>query len=183
MPRKLIELASEIVLTQVSLKPMSSAEIVSYLRQVFSTLHTLQKAEAAGIHLELDQTAEGISLEPAPKPKIMPAPQDSIQDDKVICLECSAEMKQLTSKHLVSHGMSQKEYKMKYGFTMRTPLAAKSLTRARSNAAKKNGLPENLKKFHEEKRKEKAAASAKAAPASPTDNKHRRTILRKKKAV
>lgn len=183
MPKKLVELASEIVVTQVSLKPMSSTEIVTYLRQVYSTLHSLQKAEAAGTILELDQTAPVISQEPVSEQKPMPAPQDSIQDDKVICLECGAEMKQLTSKHLVLHGMSQKEYRTKYGFTMRTPLAAKSLTEARSNAARKAGLPENLKKLQEEKRRQKAAASAKAVPAPATDNGHRRTILRKKKAV
>jgi predicted transcriptional regulator len=56
-------------------------------------------------------------------------------------------MKQFTLKHLVSHGMSQKEYRKKYGFTMRTPLATKSLTQARSKAAKKRGLPEKLKAF------------------------------------
>jgi predicted transcriptional regulator len=183
MPRKLIELASEIVLTQVARKPMSSAEIVSYLRQVFSTLHSLQKAEAAGTDLEFDPTAAEISQEPALEQKPMLAPQDSIQDDKVICLECGAEMKLLTSKHLVLHGMSQKEYKKKYGFTMRTPLAAKSLTQARSNTAKKTGLPENLKKFQEEKKQKKVAASAKTAPAPPVNSGHRRTILRKKKAV
>ena len=41
--------------------------------------------------------------------------------------------------------MSEKEYKKKYGFTMRTTLSAKSVTKARSKAAKKRGLPENLK--------------------------------------
>ena len=51
MPKKLIEIASEIVQTQVSLTPMSAADIASSLRQVFSTLQELQKAEAGGIEL------------------------------------------------------------------------------------------------------------------------------------
>ena len=149
MTKKLIEITSEIVQTQVSLAPMSGTEIASSLRQVFSTLQAMQKAEGAGTVLA---------------PQMMPeealkaiAPQDSIQDDKVICLECGAEFKQLTQKHLSSHGMSPKEYRKKYGFTMRTPLSAKSVTKARSKAAKKRGLPENLKKAIEARRQSKAS--------------------------
>jgi len=133
MPKKLIEIASEIVQIQVSRTPMSGAEIASSLRQVFNTLIELQKAETAGTVIESSQPA----AEEVAATKLSPA--DSIQNDKVICLECGGEMKWLMSKHLFSHGMNQKEYRQKYGFTMRTPLAAKSLTKARSKAAKKRG--------------------------------------------
>ena len=111
MPKKLIEIASEIVQTQVSRTPMTSADIAASLRQVFSTLQELEKAETGGI--ELAPTA----AEEAAATKLSPA--NSIQNDKVICLECGAEMRQLTSKHLVSHGMDQKEYRKKYGFSMK----------------------------------------------------------------
>ncbi len=183
MPKKLVEIASEIVQTQVSLTPMSAVEIASSLRQVFGTLHELQKAETAENNLELDQPATGAGIEPAPEQKPMLTPQGSIQNDKVICLECGAEMKQLTSKHLVSHGMDQKEYKKKYGFTMRTPLAAKSLTKARSKAAKKRGLPEKLTLLIEARRKAKTEGAAKTLAETGTANKPKRTILRKKKTV
>ena len=174
MPKKLIEIASEIVQTQVSQSSMTSTDIASSLRQVFSTLHELQKAEAGEIEL--------------PKTKVSPAPQaltpqDSIQNDKVICLECGKEMIQLTVRHLSSHGMSQKEYRKKYGFTMRTPLAAKSLTKARSKSAKKRGLPEKLKQLIERKRQAKAKASKPAAIEPVTVSKPKRTRLRKKNAV
>jgi predicted transcriptional regulator len=113
------------------------------------------------------------------------SPQDSIQDDKVICLQCEAEMRQLTSDHLVSQGMDQKQYWKKYGFSMRTPLSAKSLTKARSKAAKKRGLPEKLKALIEARRQEKAAASTKAGTKTEADaaSKAQRTRLRKKKAA
>ncbi len=157
MPKKLIEIASEIVRTQVSRTSMSAADIASSLRQVFSTLNELQKAETTGINIEVTQSA----AEEAAATKLSPA--DSIQNDKVICLECGAEMRQLTSKHLVAHGMGQKEYRKKYGFSMRTPLAAKSLSKARSKAAKKRGLPEKLKQAIEARRQKKAAAFTKSA--------------------
>jgi len=158
MTKKLVEIAAEIVQTQVSLTSMTATDIASSLRQVFSTLQEMQKAEAGGI--ELTPAAEATGEPPAEeKPVLNPA--NSIENDKVICLECGAEMRQLTSKHLVFHGMSQKEYRKKYGFSMRTPLAAKSLTKARSKAAKKRGLPEKLQKYIEARRQKKAAASTK----------------------
>ncbi len=158
MTKKLIEITSEIVQQQVAITPMSAADITSSLQQIFGTLMELQKAESA--QLELPGT-QAPALEGAASPKAL-APKDSIQENKVICLECCAEMKQLTSKHLVVHGMSQKDYKKKYGFPMKTALAAKSLTRLRSKAAKKRGLPENLVKAIEAKRQSRAKAAAPA---------------------
>ncbi|MDR3556711.1 MAG: MucR family transcriptional regulator [Syntrophobacteraceae bacterium] len=151
MGRKIIEIASEIVQTQVSLAPMSSGEITSSLRQVFGTLLELQKAESGEIDLLQVQEAS-VTQE---KASGAISPENSIQNDKVICLECGAEMKQLTQKHLISHGISSKEYKKKYGFPMRTPLAARALTKARSKAAKKRGLPANLVKAIEARRQGK----------------------------
>jgi predicted transcriptional regulator len=179
MTKKLIEIASEIVQTQVSLTPMTAADIAASLRQVFSTLHEMQKAEAGGIDIEFTQPA----TEEVAATKL--TPQDSIQNNKVICLECGAEMRQLTTKHLVAHGMSQKEYRKKYGFSMRTPLATKSLTKARSKAAKKRGLPEKLQRYIEARRQSKVKASAKAATKTETGaaGKPKRTRLRKKNAV
>jgi len=147
MSKNLIDLASEIVQTQASTTSVTADGIALSLRQVFSTLHKLQKAESGEIELpRVQESAPGKVLRP----------EDSIQTDKVICLECGAEMKWLTQKHLVAHDMTTKEYKVKYGFSMRTALAAKSLTKARSKAAKKRGLPENLKKAIEARRQSKA---------------------------
>ncbi len=159
MTKKLLEIAAEIVQTQAASASMTSADIASSLRQVFQTLQEIQKSEAAGTVL-----APQIMAEEAPKTL---APQDSIQNDKVICLECGAEMRQLTSKHLVVHGMDQKEYRKKYGFSMRMPLAAKSLTKARSKAAKKRGLPEKLTQYIEARRQAKVAKTAVPEPSGP----------------
>jgi predicted transcriptional regulator len=134
---------------------MSASEITSSLRQVFGTLLELQKAESGEIELPAQEA--GASQEKAAGPV---TPENSIQNDKVVCLECGAEMKQLTQKHLTSHGITPREYKKKYGFPMRTPLAAKSLTRARSKAAKKRGLPANLVKAIEARRQSKTQGTA-----------------------
>src|SRR5208283_3056045 len=147
MTKKLIEIASEIIQTQVSKTSMTATDIASSLRQVFSTLHELQKAEMAGIELA-PTAAEEVATTRL-------TPQDSIQNDKIICLECGAEFKQLTVRHLSSHGMSQKKYRKKYGFTMKTPLVAKSLTKTRSRAMKKKGLPEKLIQYQEDRMRQK----------------------------
>ncbi len=51
MSKKLIEIASEIIHTRVSLTPMTATEITASLREVFCTLSELQKAEAGEIEL------------------------------------------------------------------------------------------------------------------------------------
>ncbi len=175
MAKKLIEIASEMVQTQLSSNPMSAAEITLSLRQVFSTLVELQKAESGEIELSQAQESTA-SPEKAPGPI---APENSILNDKVICLECGAEMKQLTQKHLASHSISPREYKKKYGFSMRTPLAAKALTKARSKAAKKRGLPENLVKAIEARRQSKAQATAPPPPPPPASKPTRRRAGKK----
>ncbi len=177
MSKKLLEITAEIVQTQVASNKMTSAEIASSLRMVYQTLLEIQKSESTGIALALPATTEE-----SPFPEVAPKtldPKDSIQNDKVICLECGAEMRQLTAKHLVSHGLDQKQYRKKYGFTMRTPLSAKSLTKARSKAAKKRGLPEKLKAFIEARRQEKVGAPVKVNVIVKAD-KPKRTRIRKK---
>ncbi len=178
MPKKLFEIASEIVQTQVSSDPMTAADIALSLREIFNTLQEMQKAETEGNAIALAPLVPETAPEDATESKL--TPEDSIQNDKVICLECGAEFRQITQKHLGSHGMNQREYKRKYGFTLKTPLSARSVTKARIKAAKKRGIPEKLQQYIEARRQEKAKASNKAektvAAGKPT-----RTILRKKK--
>jgi len=169
MSKKLIEMVSEIVRTQASLAPMTAADIASSLRQVFSTLHALERAESGEIELPKVQ-------EPEPPKELTPA--DSIQNDKVICLECGAEMRWLSKNHLLTHGLNTKEYKKKYGFTMRTPLAAKSVTKARQKAAKKRGLPEKLKQYLEARRQAKAAEKTPSESNRPETDRAKRVKKR-----
>jgi len=158
MPKRLMDIASEIVQAQASKTSMTAADIALSLRQVFSTLYELQRAESGEIELpEIQETTPAKPLNP----------EDSIQENKVICLECGVQMKWLTQKHLVSHGMTQKEYRKKYGFKMGTALSAKSLTKARSKAAKKRGLPEKLKKYLETGRQSRTEVERPPEPKGP----------------
>jgi predicted transcriptional regulator len=144
--KKLLDIAAEIIQAQASIEPMSTRQIEQSLIKTFSTLQSMQRAEEAQVAKK--------------------EPRESIQDDKIVCLECGSEMRQLTTKHLTSHNLTPREYKQKWGFSLKQSLSAKSLTKARIMAAKKRGLSANLVKFLEgrlQKKAETAAAGGHAA--------------------
>ena len=132
MPKSLVEMASEIVAAQVSHTPMSPEEISEGVRRIFEVLQGLQTLEAG-----LPGSNEG-DVPPRLKP------QDSIQRNRVICLVCGKEFKLLSNRHLALHGMTSRDYKIKYGLPLRQALSAKSLTQARRRIAKEKGLGAKL---------------------------------------
>ncbi len=134
MSKSLVEMTAEIIQSQISSKEMSTEDIKAALNETFQTLKTLQDSEISGQALPQEDT------------KPVMAPEKSIQRNKVICLECGQEFKMLSPKHLRTHSLTPKEYRKKWGFSMRQPLCAKSLSERRSKSGKKRGLPENLKK-------------------------------------
>ena len=77
----------------------------------------------------------------------------SIQKNKIICLECGQEFKMLSPKHLKSHELTSKEYREKFGFSAQQPLCAKALSEKRSISGKERGLPNNLRKAIEARKK------------------------------
>jgi predicted transcriptional regulator len=83
MSKKLLEIAADIVQAQASKSGLSSEEIVSSLKQVFGTLQEMQKTETEGVEV----SGEGAVEAQAPE---RTDPQASIQNDKIICLECGA---------------------------------------------------------------------------------------------
>jgi len=132
MPKSLVEMASEIVVAQASHTSMSSEDISEGVRQVFEVLQSLQAVEAGMLGSD---GSEGTALL---------KPLDSIQRNRVICLECHKDFKLLPSRHLTLHGLTSRDYKLKYGLPLRQPLCAKSLTQARRRIAKEKELGAKL---------------------------------------
>jgi predicted transcriptional regulator len=159
--KKLLDIAAEIVQAQASVGQMSAEQIEQSLIKTFSTLQRMQRAEEKGLFLD-----RGIGDEASEEAQAKKEPRESIQDDKITCLECGTEMRQLTTKHLSAHNLTPREYKQKWGFSLKQPLSAKSLTKARSKAAKKRGLPANLVKFLEERKQKKAEAEGASGHAA-----------------
>lgn len=132
MAKSLVEMASEIVAAQASHTPMSPEEISEGVRRVFEVLQRLQSLESGA-----PNGSEGEGL-----PRLKP--QDSIQRNRVICLECNKDFKLLSNRHLALHGLTSRDYKLKYGLPLRQPLSAKSLTQTRRKIAKEKGLGAKL---------------------------------------
>ncbi|MEN8198514.1 MAG: MucR family transcriptional regulator [Thermodesulfobacteriota bacterium] len=156
MSKTLVEMAAEIIQAQSSSKNMSLEELQGALKETFTTLSNLQTMEAEG------QSGENEGGKPAI------APEKSILKNKIICLECGEEFKTLSFKHLQSHDMTRRDYRVKYGFSLRQPLCAKAITEKRKKAGKERGIPEALKKSIAARKK---ATAAKKKPAARKNTK------------
>jgi predicted transcriptional regulator len=150
MEKKLLELAVEIVQAQASMSKMTPEDIEQALVRVYNALLKMRAAEEQGRSILPGEPAFETSEAPGAGD-----PLSSIQEDKVICMECKAELRQLTANHLRIHHLTPREYKKKWGFPLKQPLSAKALTKLRSRSAKKRGLPENLRIYLDKKRKDK----------------------------
>ncbi len=167
MGKSLVEMAAEIVQSQCATNSMSSEEVSDSLVRTYKTLARL----SVGIEGEIETTDavgmnSGTSSEtvpekpltekkPGPRKKgvgkqekttVNVSPSESIQRDKIVCLECGKSYKILSSKHLKTHNLSPREYRKKYGYSLRQPLCSIALSEKRKKAGEKRGAPENLLK-------------------------------------
>ncbi len=161
MGKKLLELAVEIVQAQASISKMTADEIEQALVRAYNALQMMSMAEEQGRTILASAASEYAAASASPAD-----PLSSIQQDKVTCMECRAELRQLTANHLRIHHLTPREYKKKWGFPLKQPLSARVLTDLRSRSAKKRGLPENLRIYLDRKRENKSASERKFKPAS-----------------
>ena len=155
MAKTLVEMAAEIIQSQCSSTAMTSEEITNSLQNTFKTLQDLQTVEVQASQEDVSDTSAKAL------PGLAMTPEKSLQKNKVVCLECGQEFKMLSPKHLRSHGLTSREYRVKYGFSLRQPLCAKSLSDKRKKAGKARGLPENLRKAIAQRKKRKTKSPAK----------------------
>lgn len=143
MAKSLTEMAVEIAAAQASHAKMSPEEMDDFLKKVFARLRQMKVEEEVPAERPSEEGEAGPPVEP----------QRSIQRNKVICLECGKEFRQLTNAHLKSHGLTAQQYRKKWGFSARQPLAAKSLSAKRRKIAKEMNLAERLRKVREARKK------------------------------
>jgi len=167
MGKSLTEMASEIVAAQASHAVMAADEMVAALKKTFDALNNIKTIEEGGPE--------------ADAPPI--DPRKSIQRKYIINLEDGKKYKQLTTRTLAKFELTPAEYRKKWGFSARQPLASKALSAKRRKTAKALGLGEKL----QQARKAKAATAAKAkaataAKAKAKPKKKRKAARKKKKA-
>lgn len=163
MPKSIMEMVHELVLTQSEQRFMSDEEIDRLIMRTYQSLKRIQAMEIDGgvaenINVSPEQQeppaskAQEVHEEQSVEKPIM-EPSESIRDDVIVCLECGKEMKQLTHTHLRNeHSLSSEEYRAKYGFPKNQPLSARSVSEARKDRARESGTGERLKKVRAEKR-------------------------------
>lgn len=154
--KRLLEIAAEIVEKQASRSRLGVEDVERSLISTFNTLMRIKEAEEQGELL--DARVEPSSEVALPNGQEISA-EDSIQEDYVICLECQAKFRQLTAKHLASHGLTVADYKKKWGFRRKDSLSAASLSKSRSQMAKKRGLPAKLKEYQAKRKRRKETKS------------------------
>lgn len=161
METSLLQAAVDLVKAQASVNRMSGEELEAALIRVYNALHRLRRAEEDDKPIPLTgETSEG-SAGHSDGPGSAD-PHGSIQEERIKCLECGAEFRQITANHLRTHELTPREYKRKWGFPLKQALAAKMLTKLRSRSAKKRGLPVKLQQYLQDQREKKSAAGSEA---------------------
>jgi len=130
MSKSLYELVAEIVSAQAGVAKLSPEEINELIKKTYESLKNVKSDE------------EGVEPEAAPVFEM--DPKKSIKQASITCLECGKQFKILTKRHLSEHALTPKEYRAKYGFKARQPLAAKYLSAKRRKVAKEQNLGERL---------------------------------------
>lgn len=160
MSKTLVEMAADLVKSQCTTTSMNTEEVTAALQNTFKALQDLQVIEARASQIA-GVVEGGTAVGELTGAGLAVNPDKSIQRNKIICLECSQEFRMLSPKHLRSHGLTGKEYRLKWGFSKRQPLCARSLSEQRKKAGKARGLPENLQKVIAQRQKKGKKTSSK----------------------
>ena len=119
MGKSLTEMASEIVAAQASHSVMAADEMVAALKKTFDALKNIKTIEEGGPEVDAPPVD----------------PRKSIQRNYIINLEDGKKYKQLTTRTLAKYGLTPAEYRKKWGFSARQPLASKALSAKRRKTA------------------------------------------------
>jgi len=129
MSPTLLEMAKDLVLAQIQAHKLSPNDMHIVLQQTYSSLLALQGQEDA--HGSVAVVTPETPHEPVHWRK-------SITKHTVTCLECGANFKQLSVRHLQEHGLDGRSYRIKYGIPRAQPLAAKEITLRRKEIVQRS---------------------------------------------
>jgi predicted transcriptional regulator len=120
---RLMTLATEIVSAHVSNNSVTLDQLPALIRQVFSTLATVEQ-----------RTAEP----PRPDPAV-PVKQ-SVKPARIVCLDCGKRFSMIKRHLLADHKLTPEQYRQRWGLPASYPLVAPNYGQVRSALAKKIGL-------------------------------------------
>lgn len=124
----ILQLAGEIAKAQAGVRPMSEEDMRSFLIRTAQILDEITKTK------DIQQLSPYQTFQHTPSI----SPNESILQDKIICLECGEEMQVLDRRHLEKHNLTPEQYIKKYNFPFNQPLmSGDELERRRQTATPK----------------------------------------------
>lgn len=149
----IIELTAEIVSAHVANTQMSSDEMLQEIQKVHAALKALEAGAVTG---ETTPAAE------APKQLTI---RQAFKKDAVVCMVCGKSFTTLKRHLAQAHGLKPGQYRKQFNIPASMPLAAKSYSESRRQAAQERGLGDVLAKAREKRAAAKKEATTKAAGA------------------
>jgi predicted transcriptional regulator len=125
MTQTLVEMAKDLTRSLVETGRLSPEDMQHTLQQAYATLSALKTQEESGTSAPV----------PTPEPAAV-AWRKSIARRTITCLACGLICKQLSRRHLMTHGLDGRSYRAKYGIPLTQPLAARSTTERRRQVAR-----------------------------------------------
>src|SRR5918992_1790586 len=120
MPQSLVEIAKELTLALIETESIPPEGMQETLQKTHATRSALKAQEEMGTIIAM--------------PAARTAPVDwrkNITKYSITCLECGQTLKQLSIRHLRTHGLDARSYRTKYGMPQSQPLAARETTARR----------------------------------------------------
>jgi predicted transcriptional regulator len=165
MAQTLLEMTKDLTRTLVETGMLSAEDVPDALQKTYATLTALKAQEETG-------TTSTVSVAQS-------APVDwrkSITKHAVTCLDCGHAFKQLSIRHLRTHGLDARSYRTKYDIPRSQPLAARETTVRRQQIVRETRPWEKAPTFR--KRQEQKETEAPSA-AAPPPNRQRKTSPKK----
>jgi predicted transcriptional regulator len=115
MPQSLMELAKELTFAMLQTGNLLPEDMQETLQKTYATLSTLKAQE------------ESAAFPPVPASETALVDwRKSMTKQAVTCLECGQAFKQLSLRHLGTHGLDNRSYRTKYGIPRTQPLSARA---------------------------------------------------------
>jgi predicted transcriptional regulator len=148
MPQSVLEMTKDLVSAEIQTGSLLPDDMQSVLRRTYQSLIELKSREESESPVSAAGTAR--------------APIDwhtSITRHSITCLECGAQLRQLSGRHLRRHDLNARTYRIKYGIPRTQPLSA------RATAARRRQIAAEVKPWEKAppymKAQEKRTAAAK----------------------
>jgi predicted transcriptional regulator len=164
MAQSLVELANELTLALVQTGNVSAEDIQETLEKTYATLRVLKAQEESGASTTL----------PVVESSLVDW-RKSITKHAVTCLDCGQTFKLLTIRHLRTHGLDPRLYRLKYAIPSTQPLAAKTLTARRRQVVQETRLWEKSPRFRKGQARHGTASPEPAAETLPQETEEPRT--------